>query len=303
MRIGIIVNTEYHHATALSIYKSLQCLGLSPMFYHHNPCDKYNFKELCNLYKLPLTQVPCFDVSIVITALESNNKIPEFYTNPVFRETNNFIFVHHRPLSHGESIIKKYFPLSKNIANGVYEKSFSENYFFQTETPLNLNACKENIIGVTSRFFENKISIEYISSFMQKNNCSIKLLGEGSKETIKQIHSSNAKTIDLCSHADFYKQIAGFKFLLIPYDSSKVDYTSIKTSESLTHSIANKIPLIANKKFLEYNSLKQIDSADCNIMDILNNENKYSILTEELAAFQNNARNHNNNIFKKVLEI
>jgi len=303
MRIGIIVNTEYHHATALSIYKSLECLGLSPMFYHHAPNDKYGFKELCNLYKLSLTHVPCFDTSIIITALESNNKIPEFHTNPVFRETNNFIFVHHRPLSHGESIVKKYFPLSKNIANGVYEKPFSENYFFQTETPLNLNACKKNIIGITSRFFENKISKEYISSFMQKNNCSIKLLGEGSKETIKQIYSSNAEAIDQCSHADFYRQIAGLKLLLIPYDSSKADYTSIKTSESLTHSIANKIPLIANKKFLVYNGLKQIDSADCNIIDILNNENKYSILTEELTAFQNNARNHNNNIFKKLLKI
>lgn len=303
MRIGIIVNTEYHHATALSIYESLKFLGLSPALYHHNPNDKYSLKELCIIHNLTLAQAPCFDISIVITALESNNKIPEFYTNPIFRGTNNLIFVHHRPLSCGESIIKKYFPLSKNIANGIYEKPFSENYFFQTETPLNLNASRESTIGVTSRFFENKISTEYISSFIQKNKYNVKLLGEGSLEIARQINSGNTNTTDLCSHVNFYKQLAGFKFLLMPYDSSKADYTSIRTSESLTHSIANRIPLIAHKKILKYNNLKQIDSADCNIIDILNSENKYNILIEELTAFQNNARKHNNNIFKKILEI
>jgi len=303
MRIGIIVNTEYHHATALSIYKSLQCLGLSPMFYHHNPCDKYNFKELCNLYKLPLVETPHFDISIVITALESNNKIPEFFINPAFRQKNNFIFVHHRPLSVGESVIKKYFPKSKNIANGIYEKPFSENYFFQTETPLNLNAPRENTVGVTSRFFKNKISKEYIISFLQKNNCDAYLIGEGSKDIIKQINCDKIKAIDFCSHMEFYKQISKFKLLLIPYDNEKKEYITIKTSESFTHCIANKIPLITNKKLLEHNGLRQIDYTDCNLMDIFNNENKYNLLKDELIFVQNNCRIHNNNIFKKILEI
>jgi hypothetical protein len=303
MKIGIIVNTEYHHATALSIYESLRHLNLRPVFYHHNPIDRYNFKGFCNFYKLPLVQTPCFDVSIVITALESNDKIPEFFVNPAFRQKNKFIFVHHRPLNFGENIIKKYFPKSKNIANGIYEKPFSQNYFFQTETPLCLENTRQNRIGITSRFFENKISIEYIVSFLKKNDCECYLLGEGSKNTIKEINYEKVKAIDFCNHKEFYDDISKLKFLLIPYDERKEEYTSTKTSESLTHCIANKIPLIANKKLLEHNGLKQIDYSDSNLMDIFNNENKYKLLKDELILFQNNARNHNNSVFKKILEI
>ena len=302
MRIGIVVNTEYHHATALSIYQTLKFLNLSPIIYYNNPIDKYNFKELCSEYKIPLTTTACFEKAIVITAIDSNNIIPGFHHDPVFKQKCDFIFVHHRPLHLKENIIMKYFPLAKNIANGIYEKSYSRKYFYQTESPILLQNNRENIIGVTSRFFENKISMNFINFATQKLDYTFHLIGEGSKNIAKYMNNDRVKAIDLCNHITFFTEISKLKALLIPYDYDKKEYTSIKTSESLTHSIAHKIPLIANTEFLNHNGFLQLSLYNSDI-EALENKDKYNKLTDELALLQNKARQHNNIAFKELLEI
>jgi hypothetical protein len=302
MTTGIVVNTEYHHATALSIYETLRALNLSPIIYYNNLIDKYNFKGLCKEYKIPMTHVPCFEKAIVITAIESNNVIPGFHHDSIFKQKCDFIFVHHRPLHYKENIIKRYFPRSKNIANGVYEKPYSQKYFYQTESPVILQNNRENIIGVTSRFFENKISMDFINFAIQKLDCTFHLIGEGSKNTAKCINSDRVKAIDLCDHMTFFNEISKLKALLIPYDCDKKEYTYIKTSESLTHSIAHKIPMIANAEFLNHNGLLQLSLYNTDI-GAIQNKNKYNQLIEELALSQNKARTHNNIVFRELLEI
>jgi hypothetical protein len=302
-KVGIIVNTEYHHATALSIYQTLKFLNLSSIIYYNNPTDKYNLKELCSEYKIPLTTAVCFEKAIVITAIDSNNIIPGYHYDPVFRQKCDFIFVHHRPLHLKENIIKKYFPFAKNIANGIYEKPYSKRYFYQTESPILLQNNRKNIIGVTSRFFENKISIDFINFATKKLEYIFHLIGEGSNSIAKYINNDRVKAIDLCNHTIFFTEISKLKVLLIPYDCDKREYTSIKTSESLTHSIAHKIPLIANTDFLSHNGLLQLSLYNSDIEEAFQNKDKYNKLIDELALLQNKARQHNNVIFKELLEI
>ena len=302
--IGIIINTEYHHTTALSIYKSLRHLNLSPRFHYNCSLDKFKFNELCAHNNLPITTDTYFDINIIITAQESHGYIPgfNFNFNPVFNNKSDFIFIHNRPLKFGIDNIKKHFPDSINIANGTYESPFSNDYFFQTESPVTLHSEKKNSIGVVSRFFENKISIEYVNTFLQKNNCNMHLLGEGSSGTRAQIKHGNIQNTDVCSHYEFYKVLSKFNALLIPYSVQMEEYTGLKITETLTHSIVHKIPMIANKKFLKYYNLKQIDSNFSNILDILTDESKYNLLKDELQLFQNNSRVHNNKLFKRILK-
>ncbi len=302
--IGIIINTEYHHATALSIYQSLRHLNLSPRFYYNCSVDKFKFNELCVHNNLAITKESDFDINIIITAQESHGYIPgfNFNYNPAFNNKSDFIFIHHRPLKYGIDNIKKHFPNSINIANGTYESPFSNDYFFQTESPVTQHAMKNNTIGVVSRFFENKISMEYVNTFLQKNNCNMHLLGEGSAITQAQIKYANIQSTDLCSHYEFYEALSKFNALLIPYSAQMDEYTGLKITEALTHSIAHKIPIIANKKFLEYYNLKQIDSSFSHILDILADEIKYNLLKDELKVFQNNSREHNNKLFERILK-
>ena len=280
---GIIVNTEYHHTTALSLYVSLEKINKKPVFFYCCDKDRFKFQHMCGEMGLRLTDKQP-DVSFVVTASEKETGLCPGLSG---FNRDKLIFVHHRPLTDCK-LDKKHM----HIANGIYEKIFSNNFFYQCEMPQQfLNNHREDKIAVIARFNENKINTKFILNNIQH---SMEFVGMGSKAFVEKNNLNNS-FYDFCDNLAFYKNLNRFKFFLIPYSlEQNNDYFSKKISETVTLSIAYKIPIIAEKSFLEFHNIQGIS--------IDNKEAyNYNMLLNYLEQYQNKARNHNKEVLSLYL--
>jgi hypothetical protein len=224
------------------------------------------------------------DVSFVITASEKETgECPNLFKF----NRNKLILVHHRPLRDCK-LDKNH----KHIANGIYEKSFSNNFFYQCEMPQQLiHNHKEDRTAVIARFNENKINTKLILNNIQDN---IEFVGMGSKAFVEKNNLNNS-FYDFCDNLTFYKNLNRFKFFLIPYSIEQdKDYFSKKISETVSLSIAYKIPIIAEKSFLEFHNIQGIS--------IDNKETyNYNMLLNYLEQYQNKSRDHNKEVLRLYL--
>ena len=280
---GIIVNTEYHHTTALSLYVSLEKINKKPVFLYCCDRDRFKFQHMCGVMGLRLTDKQP-DVSFVITASEKETGLCPGLSR---FNRNKLIFVHHRPLSDC-----KLDTAHMHIANGIYEKTFSNNFFYQCEMPQQfISSLREDKIAVIARFNENKINTKFILNNIQH---SMEFVGMGSKAFVEKNNLNNS-FYDFCDNLAFYRNLNRFKFLFIPYSMEQdKDYFSKKISETVTLSIAYKIPIIAEKGFLEFHNIQGIP--------IDNKEAyNYNMLLNYLQQYQNESRDHNKEVLSLYL--
>jgi hypothetical protein len=70
-----------------------------------------------------------------------------------------------------------------------------------------------------------------------------------------------------------------------------------------------RAPRAVNRPLAKYGFVKTLDPMPSStgtfykqLLDILADESKYNLLKDELQVFQNNSREHNNKLFKRILK-
>jgi len=283
--IGIVINTDYHYATGLCLYKILKDLDIYVSFKIFK--DLLNFRGLCKKYNLNLSEEEKYDACFVVTDKE-NNYVPNFSSSVL--KSNKLIFINHRPLKNN-NITKRFFPNSLNLANGIYESSNSKNYFFQSEYPFTINVPKTESIGIVCNFLNKRFDLDLINSIKNSISLPFKYIGKGSSNLNSDVNYDNLH------HLDFFNIIAAQKFFLLPYSDNEYIYNRI--SEIYTHSIALEIPLICYSKFMNPYGLSHINPDNMIDLSSFNFDNFY----REVKEFKKIAAEHNKNIITKYLEM
>lgn len=290
--IGIILNTDYHYATGLSLYSTLERMMLAPVFYMHNNYDRFNFKGFCKSQGLRILPNVEFDTAFVITAREKNI-VPNFHDNNL--KNKKLIFVNHEPSTYND-ITKKFFPRSLFISNWLYEQKYSNNFFYQIEYPFKMNSIKENTAGIICNFnYNNRYDPELIHQLINTLSLPIKLIGQGCTNFMDGRCSALANPL----FEDLFLNISKQKYLILPYKNN--DYIERKMSETFHHSLAFEIPLICLSKYKENYPVNFI-SIDEHITKNVESFNM-SLFVERARHFKAQAAKHNENIIKQYLKL
>jgi len=290
--IGIILNTDYHYATGLSLYSTLERMMLTPVFYIHNNYDRFNFKGFCKSFGLRILPNVEFDTAFVVTAREKNI-VPNFHDKNL--KHKKLIFVNHEP-STCNDITKKFFPSCSFISNWSYEQKYSNNFFYQVELPFKINSIKENTAGIICNFkYNNNYNVELIQQLTGTLSLPIKLIGQESSNVIKDKCSVVANPL----FEDLFLSISKQKYLILPYKND--DYVDRKMSETFHHSLAFEIPLICLPKYKENYPVNFIPIDDHVIKNIENFN--MSFFVEQARHFKAQAATHNENIIQQHLKL
>jgi len=290
--IGIVLNTDYHYATGLSLYSTLTRMGLDPAFYMRNNYDKFNFKGVCASVGLKILPYAEFDTAFVVTAREKDI-VPNFHDKNL--KHKKLIFVNHEPSTHN-NITKKFFPSSLLISNWSYEQKYSNNFFYQIEYPFKMNSIKENTAGIICNFnYNNSYNLELIQQLTNTLALPVKLIGQESNNVMNDKCSVLTNPL----FEDLFLSISKQKYLILPYIND--DYVDSKMSETFHHSLAFEIPLICLSKYKESYPIDFIPIDDHTVKNIENFD--MPLFVEQVRQFKEKAITHNSNIIEQYLKL
>lgn len=338
--ILLILNTNFHFETVLSLYKTVEFQGYVPTilldYSYYNPSDytlyDYGSEEFFkknNLKYVKKTNYThdfknIFHKAIVISSseflktLEVNKHIIEDFNDKI-------IFIFHRANYQEQfNFSKTIFKNPKAISVTSFSQKYNLSFIYQVENPIankevKLNPEIEEInFLVLGRFCWPNRSLNYIDEIISldnKLNKKIKISIVGQKPFVEKEMNSfinkNLKNINVeinynVNEIDFYNYIENCNFILNLIDFQRGFYFLDRFTSNITHTIAFNKPSLC---FMPLNLIYNIPCIEYTATDFKEkftecvnmNESEYLKYSNSFTEIKNNMRNHNKMILKDLL--
>jgi hypothetical protein len=334
----IVLNTNFHFETTISLYETLKLNGYYPVilldYSYRNPSDytlyDYNSEEFCKNFKLNyITSYTCnlsdkFDKALIVSGSEFLKTL-EINKHIVKDFNDKIIFVFHRS-NYSEQIefCKTVFKNPKAVSVTNFSQKFNLPFIFQIENPiinqlkpkLNINSPIEFL--VLGRFCWPNRSLNYIDEIISldtklKNPVKISIVGQKPFDENEIQAFKNKKlnqiTIEVehnISEIDFYNKIQNTDYILNLIDYKRGFYFLDRFSSNITHTIAFKKPSLC---FMPFNLIYNIPSVEYTPKDFKDkflecvnmSQDDYLNISNNFTEIIKNMRNHNTIVINNLL--
>jgi hypothetical protein len=335
----IVLNTNFHFETALSIYQSILLNGHNPTilldYTYFNPSDKelydFNSENFCKNYKLNYITnytndlINKFDKVLIVSGSEFLHTL-EINTHIVNDFNDKIILIFHRANYLEQfNFCKTIFKNPKAVSVTNFSQKYNLPFLFQIENPItdNNSIHKVNIDNpieflVLGRFCWPNRSLNYIDEIISLDKQLIKkikisIIGQKPFDDgeIRSFSEKKLKNIEIeiqynISEIDFYKKIKESTYILNLIDYKRGFYFLDRFSSNITHTIAFNKP---NLCFMPFNLIYNIPSVEYTPKDFkdkflecvnMSKEN-YLKISNSFTEIKNNMRNHNNLVLNNLL--
>ncbi len=339
--ILLILNTNFHFETVLSIYKTVVLNGYNPTilldYTYLNPSDNglhdFNSEEFCKKYKLKYITKKnytsnlnrYFNKAIIISGSEFLNTL-EVNKQIVYDFNDKIVFIFHRA-NYLEQIdfCRTIFKNPKAVSVTNFSQKYNLPFLFQIENPIvDYNSISRFDINnpieflVLGRFCWPNRSLNYIDDIISLDNqlnkkIKISIVGEKpfNDEEITSFTQRKLKNIQIesqynISEINFYKKIEKSTYILNLIDYKRGFYFLDRFSSNITHTIAFNKPSLC---FMPLNLIYNIPSIEYTaasfkdkFIQCLNmDQEEYLRFTNSFTEIRNNMRNHNTLVINNLL--
>ena len=336
--ILLVLNTNFHFETVLSLYKTVQLQGYVPTilldYSYYNPSDytlyDYGSEEFLKKNNLQYIKKEdythnfkdIFYKAIVISSSEFLNTL-ELNKHIIEDFNDKIILIFHRANYREQfDFCKTIFKEPKAVSVTNFSQKYNLPFLFQIENPiiqynkLQINNPIEFLI--LGRFCWPNRSLNYIDEIISLDaplNKKIKISIVGQKpfdekeiESFKQKELTNI-TIETqynISEIDFYEKIYKTDYILNLIDYKRGFYFIDRFSSNFTHTIAFNKPSLC---FMPLNLIYNIPCVEYTAQDfkekflqcVNTDDATYTQMVNNFDEIKNNMRNHNTNILNDLL--